>query len=284
MGYRRDPSLSANQIASTHSAIWFSTLAWQKFAEAAKRSRHLDASSVTLARAATTAVATMSCREGTASSEAQPCACPLLCTPLEGLRAWLDRHSSAFSPFAYVFLEDSTRRERARLDARALAHRVALARDGLSELLREKGVRPSPWTRDVVRPRPDRGAREALPEETGSSLLQQTVVLAFPPGFEFLVAFLACQACGAVAVPARPPDPAAAAARFAEERDALVGVAAASGARLVLTSRSYAVAFALADARRDVARRVFAFRHDTRRAPGQTRRSSCRLAGVAYVL
>ena len=216
----------------------------------------------------------MSSRESAASSEAQPRACPALCTPLEGLRAWLDRHPTSF---AYAFLEDSLRRERARLDARALAHRVALARDGLLELLREKGIRASPWTEDVVRrnvvrPRSDQGAPSAFVDEqdaasteatkTGGGVRQKTVALAFPPGLEFLVAFLACEACGVVAVPARPPDPTGGVERFVEEREALIAVAAASGARLVLTSRAYAAAFGLAEARTflrfDVARRLFA--------------------------
>ena len=95
----------------------------------------------------------MPSREGVASSDAQSRACPPLCTPLEGLRAWQDRpppsSASSSRAFAYAFLEDSTRRERARLDARALARRVALARDGLLELLREKDVRASPWTEDL---------------------------------------------------------------------------------------------------------------------------------------
>jgi acyl-CoA synthetase (AMP-forming)/AMP-acid ligase II len=71
-------------------------------------------------------------------------------------------------------------------------------------------------------------------------------VLAFPPGLDFLVAFLACQACSVVAVPYRAPDPTAAGPRFAEERAALFDVAAACGARVALTSESYAAAFTLA--------------------------------------
>jgi acyl-CoA synthetase (AMP-forming)/AMP-acid ligase II len=71
-------------------------------------------------------------------------------------------------------------------------------------------------------------------------------VLAFPPGLDFLVAFLACQACSVVAVPYRAPDPTAAGPRFAEERAALFDVAAACGARVALTSESYAAAFKLA--------------------------------------
>ena len=219
----------------------------------------------------------MPSREGVASSEAQSRACPPLCTPLEGLRAWQDRHppSSASSSraFAYAFLEDSTRRERARLDARALAHRVALARDGLLELLREKGVRASPWTEDLARRRRDPSVRQAA------------VVLAFPPGLDFLVAFLACQACSVVAVPARPPDPSAAAPRFAEERAALFNVAAACGARVALTSASYAAAFGLADAKRKLmvsfasARRVAsAFRSASHTPASDTHASSGRFS------
>ena len=219
----------------------------------------------------------MPSREGVASSDAQSRACPPLCTPLEGLRAWQDRHppSSASSSraFAYAFLEDSTRRERARLDARALAHRVALARDGLLELLREKGVRASPWTEDLARRRRDPSVRQAA------------VVLAFPPGLDFLVAFLACQACSVVAVPARPPDPSAAAPRFAEERAALFNVAAACGARVALTSASYAAAFGLADAKRKLTASFASFAAARRRAsrsashtPADTHASSGRFS------
>ena len=159
----------------------------------------------------------MPSREGVASSDAQSRACPPLCTPLEGLRAWQDRHppppprrlARSRTPSSRTRRDESARA----LDARALAHRVALARDGLLELLREKGVRASPWTEDLARRRRDPSVRQAA------------VVLAFPPGLDFLVAFLACQACSVVAVPARPPDPSAAAPRFAEERAALLNVA-----------------------------------------------------------
>ena len=197
----------------------------------------------------------MSSREDTASSEARSHACPRLCTPLEGLRAW-DR----LGGFSYAFLDDTTRRELARLDARALAHRVALARDGLLELLREQDIRASPWTEDVVRHAPDvSDTSESAPCESRATTRrekpfrgQAVVVLAFPPGLDFLVAFLACEACAAVAVPVRPPDPTGAAERFAEERRALIGVATASGARLALTTRAYAAAFAIADAKRNL--------------------------------
>ena len=199
----------------------------------------------------------MSSREDTASSEAQPHACPRLCTPLEGLRAW-DR----LGGFSYAFLDDTTRRELARLDARALARRVALARDGLLELLREQDIRASPWTEDVVRHASDVShANESAPSESPATTKkprakptrgQAVVVLAFPPGLDFLVAFLACDACAAVAVPVRPPDPTGAAERFAEERMALIGVATASDARLTLTTRAYAAAFAVADVKRKV--------------------------------
>jgi acyl-CoA synthetase (AMP-forming)/AMP-acid ligase II len=197
----------------------------------------------------------MSSHEDTASSEARSHACPRLCTPLEGLRAW-DR----LGGFSYAFLDDTTRRELARLDARALAHRVALARDGLLELLREQDIRASPWTEDVVRHASDNSdASESAPCESPFTTRrekrfrgQAVVVLAFPPGLDFLVAFLACEACAAVAVPVRPPDPTGAAERFAEERRALIGVATASGARLALTTRAYAAAFAIADAKRNL--------------------------------
>ena len=197
----------------------------------------------------------MSSREDTASSEARSHACPRLCTPLEGLRAW-DR----LGGFSYAFLDDTTRRELARLDARALAHRVALARDGLLELLREQDIRASPWTEDVVRHASDvSDTSESAPCESRATTRrekpfrgQAVVVLAFPPGLDFLVAFLACEACAAVAVPVRPPDPTGAAERFAEERRALIGVATASGARLALTTRAYAAAFAIADAKRNL--------------------------------
>ena len=198
----------------------------------------------------------MCSREDIASSETQPHACPRLCTPLEGLRAW-DR----LGGFSYAFLDDTTRRELARLDARALARRVALARDGLLELLREHDIRASPWTEDVVRHASDVShAHESAPSESPATTKnrakptrgQAVVVLAFPPGLDFLVAFLACDACDAVAVPVRPPDPTGAAERFAEERRALIGVATASDARLALTTRAYAAAFAVADARRNV--------------------------------
>ena len=148
------------------------------FLEAAKRSRHLDASSVTLARAArdTRAVDAMSSREDTASSEAQPHACPRLCTPLEGLRAW-DR----LGGFSYAFLDDTTRRELARLDARALAHRVALARDGLLELLREQDIRASPWTEDVVRHASDvSDASESAPCESRATTRRDTSRREYP--------------------------------------------------------------------------------------------------------
>jgi acyl-CoA synthetase (AMP-forming)/AMP-acid ligase II len=161
---------------------------------------------------------------------------------------------------------------------------VALARDGLLELLREKGVRASPWTEDLARQRRRSSVRAAetservshrrtdeerkktfttnkstseAPEEeevrfgaargsAGGGGGQAAVVLAFPPGLDFLVAFLACQACSVVAVPYRAPDPTAAGPRFAEERAALFDVAAACGARVALTSESYAAAFTLA--------------------------------------
>ena len=226
------------------------------------------------------AVDAMPSREGVASSDAQSRACPPLCTPLEGLRAWQDRpppsSASSSRAFAYAFLEDSTRRERARLDARALAHRVALARDGLLELLREKDVRASPWTEDLdlARQRPGghpsvraaevlervsphrrrdeerktKRKKEVRSEDDAGVCGQVAVVLVFPPldGLDFLVAFLACQACSVVAVPARAPDPTAHSSRFAEERAALFNVAAACGARVALTSESYAAAFKLA--------------------------------------
>jgi acyl-CoA synthetase (AMP-forming)/AMP-acid ligase II len=74
-----------------------------------------------------------------------------------------------------------------------------------------------------------------------------TIGSCFPPGLEFLVAFLACAAAGVVAVPARPPDPLASRARFHEARTALLGIANLSGAQICLTTKTYAAAFALAE-------------------------------------
>ena len=61
------------------------------------------------------------------------------------------------------------------------------------------------------------------------------VLLVYPPGIDFVVAFLACLRAGAVAVPAYPPDP----KRLDNQADALHAIAKDAGAHVALTDDKY---------------------------------------------
>ncbi|KAI3432787.1 hypothetical protein D9Q98_010372 [Chlorella vulgaris] len=61
------------------------------------------------------------------------------------------------------------------------------------------------------------------------------VVLSFPPGLKFLVAFLSCLAAGIIAVPIYPPSP----ATFKKDSVRLALIAKTAGATIALTSTDY---------------------------------------------
>ena len=166
-----------------------------------------------------------------------------LCHPLDGLSLWTDLHPTRFN---YCYLDDGLTFEKTRLDAETLSKHVAMTRDAILRLLDERSIQVSSWTSDVQN---DSTSNDALNSHASDEEPKKKVVLllCFPPGLEFLVAFLACHAAGVVAVPARPPDPTGSLARFQEERKAMLGIAHLSGARICLTTRSYSTAFALAD-------------------------------------
>lgn len=67
------------------------------------------------------------------------------------------------------------------------------------------------------------------------------VLLIYPPGIEFIVAFLACLRAGVIAVPVFPPNPVKASADLPK----LTQVVANSGARIALTTKPYRTACTL---------------------------------------
>ncbi|HVE86621.1 MAG TPA: AMP-binding protein, partial [Myxococcales bacterium] len=116
------------------------------------------------------------------------------------------------------------------LEARAAEHPDRLAYRFLAE--GTAAGRCDEWTYGHVA----RRARAIAAELGARGLYSQTVLLLYPPGLEFIAAFLGCLHAGAVAVPAYPPDP----SRLQRTLPRLQSIAADARAPAVLTTSDIA--------------------------------------------
>ncbi|KAJ3123222.1 hypothetical protein HK098_002103 [Nowakowskiella sp. JEL0407] len=72
--------------------------------------------------------------------------------------------------------------------------------------------------------------------------VNDTVLLVYPPGLEFIIAFLGCIRFGCVAVPVYPPSPSTS-HRFIKDLEKLHKIAENCGSRFMLSSKKYRVTF-----------------------------------------
>ena len=213
--------------------------------------------------------------------------------PLEGLEQLTASHPNDFH---YAFLDDSGERETRRIDAVTLRRQTAEARDALAQLAREHRHRREQdrraSSREICRGVTDHTDKNPLlnhhrKEETPPPMC---VLLVFPPGLDFLPVLLGAMAAGVVAMPAYPPDPAASTAKLRAELLSLHRIAAVGGVQLAITTRTYAAAARIAEARVAIRNVVAGFcegfgsRCDARFAPraydmagGGTRSGTARL-------